>query len=582
MKNNNTFRKLLGILAPSYKIKLFIAVLFMLASAGLNILPPWLFKSVVDDVLISRDLMKLNLICVAIIVIFTLKAFTTYWQHYLMTEVGQSVVMDIRIKLYDHMQRMPLKKLYASRVGELMSRITGDVSMLQHLMTNTFINLVFNGMTFLGMFGFILYLNWKLTLFIILVLPVVAWLLSFASKKLRRAGHTVQERLADLTSVAQEAFSAIRVVRAFATEDQETLRFKRGNLENFKALLHAVSIQELLAGVIEVFLICALAVVFWFGGRNVINGDLTPGELISFIGYIAFMVQPIRTIMNQMSSFQTGLAAADRIFDMLDTQVESESSGSKIVKLSGEIKFQDICFAYDKEIKILKNINLEIKRGESVAIVGPTGSGKSTLADLIPRFYEPDSGKILLDGIDASELDLKNLRQQIGIVPQECVLMKGSVAFNIAYGLCNDGEELFNDFNLMQKIKNAAKIADIDEFIESQPNKYRTEIGERGVTLSGGQRQRIAIARAIVRDPVILILDEATSSLDLAVERQVQQAMDRAMAGRTSLIIAHRLSTIRNADKIIVLEDGKIIQSGTHDSLIKAGGLYAELYKLQG
>ncbi|MBR0096671.1 MAG: ABC transporter ATP-binding protein [Synergistaceae bacterium] len=581
MKNKNTFKRLLNVLEPGYRLKLFIAVLFMLASSGLNILPPWLFKSVVDDVLISRDFMKLNLICVAIIVIFSLKAFTTYWQHYLMTEVGQSVVMDVRIKLYDHMQRMPLKKLYASRVGELMSRITGDVAMLQHLMTNTFINLVFNGMTFLGMFAFILYLNWKLTLFIILVLPVVAWLLSFASKKLRRAGHTVQERLADLTSVAQEAFSAIRVVRAFATEDQETLRFKRGNLENFKALLHAVSIQELLAGVIEVFLICALAVVFWFGGQNVINGDLTPGELISFIGYIAFMVQPIRTIMNQMSNFQTGLAAADRIFDMLDTQVESENSGGEILKLKGDIKFKNICFNYNQDVEVLKNINLEIRRGENVALVGPTGSGKSTLADLIPRFYEPTSGQILLDDVNARDLDLKNLRRQIGIVPQECVLMKGSIAFNIAYGLSDDGDELFNNLNLMQKIKNAAKIADIDEFIESQPDKYKTEVGERGLTLSGGQRQRIAIARAIVRDPVILILDEATSSLDAAVERQVQNAMDRAMTGRTSLIIAHRLSTIRNANRIIVLEDGKIIQAGTHDELIKSGGLYAELYKLQ-
>ncbi|MBQ3626300.1 MAG: ABC transporter ATP-binding protein, partial [Synergistaceae bacterium] len=312
-----------------------------------------------------------------------------------------------------------------------------------------------------------------------------------------------------------------------------------------------------------------------------INGDLTPGELISFIGYIAFMVQPIRTIMNQMSNFQTGLAAADRIFDMLDTQVESENSGGEILKLKGDIKFKNICFNYNQDVEVLKNINLEIRRGESVALVGPTGSGKSTLADLIPRFYEPASGQILLDDVNARDLDLKNLRRQIGIVPQECVLMKGSIAFNIAYGLCDDGDELFNNLDLMQKIKDAAKIADIDEFIESQPDKYKTEVGERGLTLSGGQRQRIAIARAIVRDPVILILDEATSSLDAAVERQVQNAMDRAMTGRTSLIIAHRLSTIRNANRIIVLEDGKIIQAGTHDELIKSGGLYAELYKLQ-
>lgn len=591
-KKLGTFRRLFYETSNYYRIRLFLAVLFMLASSGLNILPPWLFKSVVDDVLISRDIIKLNIICAAIIIIFTVKAFTTYWQHYLMNEVGQSVVMDVRTALYDHMQRMSLKKIYASRVGELMSRITGDVAMLQHLMTNTFINLVFNGMTFLGMFCFILYLNWKLTLLIILVLPVVAWLLSFAGKKLRRAGHEVQERLADLTAIAQEAFSAIRVVRAFATEDQETERFRRGNIENFKALLRAVSIQELLAGIIEVFLICALAVVFWFGGRSVISENLTPGELISFIGYIAFMVQPIRTVMNQMSSFQTGLAAADRIFDMLDAPTEDENynkNNNKFYnkneleepKLRGVITFSHVNFSYNPETEILHDINLHIKAGERVAIVGPTGSGKSTLVDLIPRFYEPSSGCVLLDSIDAKNLALKPLRRQIGIVPQECILMKGSVAFNIAYGLSEDGEVLFNNLNLMQKIQEAAKIADIDNFIESQPEKYRTEIGERGVTLSGGQRQRIAIARAIVRDPVILILDEATSSLDLAVELQVQRAMDRAMAGRTSLIIAHRLSTVRNADRILVLDGGRIIQEGTHDELIKSGGLYAELYKLQ-
>ncbi len=559
-----------------YKFKIFLAIIFMLLSSGLNVLPPWLFKTVVDDVLISRDIFMLNMICVALIIIFAAKAFTTYWQKFLMSEAGQSVVMDLRIDLYDHMQRMSLKKIYASRVGELMSRVTNDVAILQNLVSGTFIDMSFNFMTFVGMFGFIIYINWRLTCLIILVLPAIAYLLSYASKKLRRAGHSVQEHLADIAATAQEAFSAIRVVRAFATEDEELERFRIANLENYRALLRSVSIQGVLAGVIEVFLICALAVVFWFGGQSVIDGQLTPGELISFIGYIAFMVQPIRSVMNQMGTLQNGLAAAERIFGMLEVPIESESVENKSEavtrKIHGNIEFQSVSFYYESGQYVLRNINLKIRSGEKIAIVGQTGSGKSTLVDLIPRFYEASGGRILIDGVDVREYNLKNLRRQIGIVPQECVLMKGTLAFNIAYGL----EDV--DFS---RIVEACEIADIREFIESLPEKYETLTGERGVTLSGGQRQRIAIARAIIRDPGILILDEATSSLDLAVERQVQKALDRAMTGRTSLIIAHRLTTVREADRILVLKDGNFVEEGTHEDLMAANGLYSDLYRMQ-
>ena len=424
------------------------------------------------------------------------------------------------------------------------------------------------------MFAFIVYLNWRLTCLIVVVLPVVGAMLSFASKKLRRAGHNVQEHLADITATAQEAFSAVRVVRSFATEDLELARFRKANAENFDALLQAVSIQGVLAGVIEVFLIGALAVVFWVGGRSVIGGDSTPGELVSFVGYIAFMVQPIRSVMNQMSTLQTGIASAERVYEILETPAESsqEDEGVDPGRISGAVRFEGVHFSYGAGEEVLRGIDLDVRAGEKIAIVGATGSGKSTIADLIPRFYDPTAGRILIDGQDIRTLSLRKLRTQIGIVPQECVLMKGTIAFNIAYGLENID---------MEKVIEASEIADIRSFIETLPGKYDSEVGERGVTLSGGQRQRIAIARAVIRDPRILILDEATSSLDIAVERAVQKAINQAMMGRTSFIIAHRLTTIREADRILVLEGGKFTQSGTHEELLRAGGLYADLYRMQ-
>ena len=550
-----------------YRGKIILAVIFMVASSILNVIPPYLFKGVVDDVLISQNITMLKIICFSVVAIFGTKSITMYLQHYYMNEAGQGVVMDIRNEVYRHMMYMRLGTINTSRSGEIISRITGDASTLQNIVTTTFIDMVFNVITFVGMLCFIIYINAKLTCLILIVLPFVGMLLSFAGKKLRKAGHNVQEHLADITATAQEAFTAVRVVRSFANEDEELERFRAAGKGSYDALLKAVSVQGILSGIIELFLFTALAIVFWVGGMSVIDGELTPGELVSFIGYIAFMVQPIRSIMNQMSYIQTGIASAERICEILHTPTESTSQHEHIA-VKGNIRFENVSFSYGEQ-EILHGINFAVNAGGKIAIVGPTGSGKSTIADLIPRFYDTSGGHIFIDGNDITQFSLKDLRRQIGIVPQECLLMRGTIAFNIAYGMGKID---------IQQVREAAEIADISAFIESLPEGYETLVGERGVTLSGGQRQRIAIARAVIRDPRILILDEATSSLDTVSEHAVQKALNQAMKGRTSIIIAHRLSTIRNADKIYVLKDGRFIESGTHDELMTLGGVYAELY----
>lgn len=568
-----SLKKLLPFILP-YRVRLLAAFGCMLAASAAGVLPPWLLKNVVDDVLIEKNSLMLNGLAVAIVLLFVLKNLAGYGQQYLMVWVGQRAVMDLRVALYGKIQSLSLTYLHKRRVGELLSRITGDVATLQGLVSTTIVDLVVQTLTFFGMAGFLIYLNWKLTVFALFVIPIAFKVIHFASQRLRAVGHTIQQELASLSAIAYEALSAIRIVRSFATEEQELARFRRQGEANVRALVHGTQIQATLQGVVEVILIVALALLLWVGGREVIAGSMTPGELIAFLGYLGFMVQPLRVISRIVGSLQQCLASADRIFEILEVpEVLPAPARPVFLKpVRGEISFEDVWFAYEPGRWILKGVSLLIRPGERIAVVGSTGAGKTTLADLVPRFYDPQRGAVKIDGVDVRELDLKILRKQIGIVPQDPVLLKGTMAYNIAYGFEEASPEA---------IREAAKTAGIADFIESLPAGYETEVGERGVTLSGGQRQRIAIARAIVRDPRILILDEATSSLDTAVEHQIQQAMGLAMKGRTSLVIAHRLSTILESDRILVIDDGRIVEAGTHESLLSAQGLYARLYGLQ-
>jgi subfamily B ATP-binding cassette protein MsbA len=568
-----SLKKLLPFILP-YRIRLVAAFGCMLAASAAGVLPPWLLKNVVDDVLIRKDSLMLNGLAFAIVLLFILKNLAGYGQQYLMVWVGQHAVMDLRVALYGKIQSLSLTYLHKKRVGELLSRITGDVATLQGLVSTTIVDLVVQTLTFFGMAGFLVYLNWKLTLFALLVIPLAFKVIHFASQRLRAVGHTIQQELASLSAIAYEALSAIRIVRSFATEEYELERFRQQGKANVRALVHGTQIQATLQGVVEVILIVALALLLWAGGREVIAGRMTPGGLIAFLGYLGFMVQPLRVISRIVGSLQQCLASADRIFEILEVPDTLPVPESPVVlkPVSGAIGFKDVWFAYEPGRWILKGVNLSVRPGERIALVGSTGAGKTTIADLVPRFYDPQRGTVTVDGVDVRQLDLKVLRKQIGIVPQDPVLLKGTMAYNIAYGF----EEATLD-----AIREAARMAGIADFIESLPEGYETEIGERGVTLSGGQRQRVAIARAMIRNPKILIMDEATSSLDTAVEHQIQEAMGHAMKGRTSLVIAHRLSTVLESDRILVIDAGQIVEEGTHQNLLARQGLYARLYGLQ-
>ena len=566
----SSYVRLLGYCKP-YKMRLAAALACMVLSAIFGIIPPWLIKNVVDDVLINKQSSTLNLLAVGIVALYILKAVFGYGHMYLMTWVGQKVVIDIRLELYDHTQRLSLAKLYSKRSGEFLSRITNDVATLQNILAAVVVDFVVQGCTFIGIIGFLLFINWKLTLVTFVVTPLAVLVIDKASSKLREVGGTIQEKLAMVAAIAQEALSSIRIVRAFVTEEKEYARFENESNRHFKAVMKGTQVRGFLEGIVEVILIAALAFILWFGGRDVIKGRLTAGELLAFLTYIGLLVQPIRVLSRVISTIQQGVASADRVFEILDEKNEVPLPDKPVVlkPMDGRICFRDVWFAYKDKSWVLKGLDFEIEKGQKVAVVGSTGAGKSTLADLVMRFYDPQKGCILIDGTDLRQLDLKTYRRQIGVVPQDPVLMKGTLAYNIGYGF-----EGVTDADLIK----AAEIAGILDFIRSLPDGFDTGVGERGVTLSGGQRQRIAIARAVVRDPRILIMDEATSSLDALVEQQVQDAMRKAMEGRTSIIIAHRLSTIRDAGRIAVLSGGKLVEQGTHEELISMKGHYHRLF----
>ena len=570
MKN---YVRLLGYIKP-YIGRLIEAIICIIIAAGANLYLPWIIKDMIDKVLAEKDMQMLNVISIGIVVTFFIRGIFYYGQSYLVSFVGQRVIIDVRDVLFKKFQRLPLSYFDRHQTGEIMSYITNDVAALQNALVDRLIELVTESSIFVGSLVMMVLLDWKLSLLTLITVPLVGQAMKIFGRKLKSSGTVIQERLADITATMQESIAAVRVVKSFGREDFEIERFHRQNELNFRAEMKNNQLMSLLTPTVEFLAALAVTVIVWFGGYEVVNGVITAGALVAFLTYAVNLANPVKRISRVYGAIQKAMAGADRVFAIMDLPetIANHPDAKELPPVKGEVVFDDVTFAYKEGANALSHVSLAASPGQMVAFVGPSGAGKSTIANLIPRFYDVSSGAIRIDGYDVREVTMESLRRQIGIVPQETMLFSTTVRENIRYGRLDATEE---------EIVQAAKDANAHDFIMALPKGYDTKIGERGLNLSGGQRQRIAIARAILKDPRILILDEATSALDTESEKIVQAALDRLMVGRTSFVIAHRLSTVFNADQIYVIDGGRIHEHGTHEELLAAGGIYSNLYNIQ-
>lgn len=569
----NNYKRLLLYIKP-YIPRLFVAVICIIAAAAANLYVPWVIKDMIDGVLADKNMLLLNTIVVGIVVVFFFRGIFYYGQTYLVSYVAQHVIIDIRKVLYIHFQRMSLSYYEKRKTGTIMSYITNDVAALQTALVDSLIEMVQEGAILIGSLILMFSLHWKLSLLTLITVPLIAQAMKIFGRKLKKSSLVVQERIADITSVLQESISSVRVIKSFAREDYEIERFNKENFLNFRAQMKNTQVQAMLTPCVEFLAAIGVTCIVWYGGYEVVNGNLTAGALIAFLTYAVNLANPVKRLSRVYGNIQKAMAAADRVFGVLDLKPEiTDKPGAKALPpIEGRVDFDQVNFEYKPGEPALQDFSLSVKQGQMIALVGPSGAGKSTVAGLIPRFYDIKSGSIKIDDIDIRDVTMKSLREQIGIVPQETVLFNGSIYNNILYGRLDATRE---------EVIAAAQAANAHEFIVDMPDGYETQIGERGSSLSGGQRQRISIARAILKNPRVLILDEATSALDTESEKIVQVALDRLMVGRTSFVIAHRLSTILRADLILVLDKGRIVEKGTHQELLAMNGLYSNLYKIQ-
>ena len=570
MKN---YTSLLKYILP-YKRRLFEAIVCIIIAAGANLYLPWIIKDMIDKVLAEKDMLMLNVIAAGIVITFLIRGIFYYGQSYLVSFVGERVIIDVREILFKKFQRLPLSYFDRHQTGEIMSYITNDVAALQNALVDRLIELVTESSIFVGSLVMMFLLDWQLSLLTLITVPLVGEAMKIFGRKMKSSGSVIQERLADITALMQESISAVRVVKSFVREDFEIQRFTRENDLNFRAQMKSVQIQSLLTPTVEFLAALAVTVIVWFGGYEVVNGNITAGALVAFLTYAVNLANPVKRISRVYGTIQKAMAGAERVFGIMDMPeaIADKPEAKAMPAVKGYVEFDDVTFGYKDDIPALEHISFKAEPGQMIAFVEPSGAGKSTIANLIPRFYDVNGGAIRIDGQDVRDVTMSSLREQIGIVPQETMLFSTTVRENIRYGRLDATDD---------DIVQAAKDANAHEFIMQLPEGYDTKIGERGLNLSGGQRQRIAIARAILKNPQLLILDEATSARDTESEKIVQAALDRLMVGRTSFVIAHRLSTIFNADQIYVIEKGHIREHGTHEELLALGGLYSSLYNIQ-
>ncbi len=569
------FQRILHYVRP-YRFWFTISIIALLFSVALGLILPLVIQSLVDVVLVDKDLTLLNQIAVGLLIVFLVQALFSFVHRLSLAYVGERAIADIREEVYAHLMGLSLSFFNDQRTGELVSRVTNDVSLLQAAITENLVALLRQAVMLVGAAVLLFWLNWQLTVVILIGIPIVSLTMVFLGRRIRRASKEVQDKLAEAANVLEETISGVRIVKSFAREPHEMGRFGARVMETYQAAMYRAKIQAVLGPVIGFMAFASIIITLWIGSYQVIAGTLTAGGLVAYLVYTMMVATPIASLAGLYGQFLSAIGASERILDLLDTEsdIVQLPDARPLPEVVGRVSFEGVSFQYGTGLPILHDISFTAESGQIIALVGPSGAGKSTLVNLIPRFYDVAAGQILIDGLDVRAVQLPSLRQQIGIVPQETLLFSDTVGENIRYGRLEA---------TAVEIEAAARAANAHDFIMNYlPHGYDTLVGERGIKLSGGQRQRIAIARAILKDPRILILDEATSSLDSESERLVQDALDRLMAGRTSFVIAHRFSTVVNADWVLVLDKGEILEQGTHASLLaNPAGLYTRLHEMQ-
>lgn len=551
-----------------------LAIVALVVATLLGLSFPLVIVQLLDSVLKQQDQSQLNRFALLLVGIFFLQATFTSFQNYTLNSVGERIILDLRTTLYRHLQALSLDFYANRRIGEIISRISSDVTQVRSLLTNNIATLLSNLLSLIGAVVIVFLLNPRLVGFVVILALVIVGVAVTFGRYFQRFSTAVQDALAGATVAAEEALQGMRVVKSFAREAYEVSRYNTALEQTLAAALRLALFRSAFGGLMAFLGFSAIAAILWYSGREVIQGRLEFSTISGFLIYAITIAASLGQLSGLYGQFREALGGVQRVFEILDTRptVADAPDAQELPPIRGAITFDAISFGYESNLAVLKEVSLAIQPGEIVALVGPSGAGKSTLFNLIPRFYDPTQGAVLIDGIDVRTVTQQSLRAQIGLVPQETLLFGGTIRENIAYGRLDASEA---------EIIAAAQAANAHEFILATPQDYETIVGERGVKLSGGQRQRLAIARAILKDPRILLLDEATSSLDSESEELVQDALNRLMQGRTSVIIAHRLSTIKIAHRIIVLDGGEIVEQGTHDELMARNGLYAHLYSLQ-